>query len=378
MRETSLNRQFFRNVIPAVLSMALSGIYAIVDGYFVGNSVGDAGISAINMAYPVTGLIQGIGTGIGMGAAVTWSIWMAEGKNTKASETVASMVWMLLAASLVLSLAVGPFSWQLIGMLEASGNLQVIGSEYLRIIGLGASFQIIATGMVPLIRAAGSPVYSMASMIAGFFANVFLDYLFVWVFGMGTTGAAYATIAGQALTMVLAITFLIYKKILTLKMGRQPVRTEANLIISSGIAPFGLSMAPNICLTIVNWFSARYGGEPAIATYAVIQYMLCIMYLMLQGVGDGCQPLFSTFYGEKREEDLQKTRRMAFGFGLVLSAAGMIILFLLRYSLGGVFGASRAVSRSVGQAMVWWSTVGAVILASSLIVLLPKRKAASA
>ena len=62
---------FFNYVIPSIITFALSGIYAIVDGYFVGNTIGDAGLSAINIAYPIEALIQALGTGIGMGGAVT-------------------------------------------------------------------------------------------------------------------------------------------------------------------------------------------------------------------------------------------------------------------------------------------------------------------
>ena len=69
---------FFKYVIPSVIAFTLAGIYAIVDGYFVGNTIGDAGLSAINIAYPVVAVLQALGTGIGMGGAVYYSIHMAE------------------------------------------------------------------------------------------------------------------------------------------------------------------------------------------------------------------------------------------------------------------------------------------------------------
>lgn len=64
-------RTFFQYVIPSIIAFALSGVYAIADGYFVGNTIGDAGLSAINIAYPIVALIQAVGTGIGMGALFT-------------------------------------------------------------------------------------------------------------------------------------------------------------------------------------------------------------------------------------------------------------------------------------------------------------------
>ena len=75
---------FFQYVIPSILSFALAGVYAIVDGFFIGNSIGDAGLSSINIAYPIVALLQAIGTGIGMGGAVKYAIATAKGKQQEA------------------------------------------------------------------------------------------------------------------------------------------------------------------------------------------------------------------------------------------------------------------------------------------------------
>ena len=89
-------RTFFQYVIPSVLSFALSGVYAIVDGFFVGNSIGDAGLSTINIAYPITAVLQSVGTGIGMGGSVKYSILKAAGNEKKAREFVAGATWLML------------------------------------------------------------------------------------------------------------------------------------------------------------------------------------------------------------------------------------------------------------------------------------------
>ena len=96
-------RTFFQYVIPSVLSFALSGVYAIVDGFFVGNSIGDAGLSAINIAYPITAVLQSVGTGIGMGGSVKYSILKAAGNEKKAREFVAGATWLMLLFSAVLT-----------------------------------------------------------------------------------------------------------------------------------------------------------------------------------------------------------------------------------------------------------------------------------
>ena len=75
------SKKFFRFVMPSILAFALSGIYSIVDGYFVGNNVGDAGMTAINVVFPVVSILQALGTGIGMGGSIQYSILKAAEKR---------------------------------------------------------------------------------------------------------------------------------------------------------------------------------------------------------------------------------------------------------------------------------------------------------
>ena len=69
-----IRREFFRYVIPSMLAFALSGIYAIADGFFVGNALGDDALAAVNIAFPLTAFLQAVGTGIGMGGAIEYAI----------------------------------------------------------------------------------------------------------------------------------------------------------------------------------------------------------------------------------------------------------------------------------------------------------------
>ncbi len=127
-------------------------------------------------------------------------------------------------------------------------------------------------------------------MIAGFVTNIILDYVFVWVLEQGVSGAAWATIIGQGVTMLIALVYLLGKKQFTLSIPLSKMGMVSASIIKIGIAPFGLAMSPNISLIIINRFSVSYGGEPAIATYACIAYVICIIYLILQGGGRRWRP----------------------------------------------------------------------------------------
>ena len=342
-------KRFFAYVLPAVLAFALSGVYAIVDGYFVGNRVGDIGISTINIAYPITALIQAAGTGIGMGGAVHYSISRAEGKEEKAREFTASTLWMLLIASVLLTVGVFLFMTPLLKALGAEGEILKLGEEYIRIIALGAGLQLIGTGLVPLIRNNGGSLVAMIAMVTGFVTNIILDYLFVWVCNGSTAGAAWATVAGQGAAMCIGIGYLLYKKQITFRISAEKMGSAAKTIIKIGLAPFGLALTPNFSLILINRFSVMYGGEQAVAVYACISYIITIVYLILQGVGDGIQPLMSEYYGAKKTRELHMANSFAYGFAVILSAVSMVLLYMFREETGVLFGASGPVIRETAE-----------------------------
>lgn len=340
-------RIFFQYVILSVLSFALSGVYAIVDGFFVGNSMGDIGVSAINIAYPLVAVIQSLGTGIGMGGAIYYSISRAEKKEARAKAFTAGAVWLLIVTSVFVTITFFFLSSFLLRLLGAGNQLLSLGEDYIYIIALGAGLQIIGTGLVPFIRNHGGSSYAMFSMIAGFVTNIILDYLFVWVLGQGLSGAAWATVIGQGVTMLSALVYLLWKKQFTLKIAFGDIGKVSLSIIKVGIAPFGLAMTPNLSLIIINRFSVFYGGEQAIATYASIGYVMSIIYLILQGVGDGSQPIMSKYYGEKAFDRLKNIMRLANGSGILLSVIGCVIMYVARADIGLLFGTSNEVNAEI-------------------------------
>lgn len=193
----------------------------------------------------------------------------------------------------------------------------------------------------------GGSFLAMTAMIAGFITNIIFDYYFIWVMGQGMFGAALATIIGQAVTMLLALVYCYAKGKLSFQLKFADAMPTAYQIFKIGLAPFGLTLVPNISLVIINKFSTFYGGEQAIATYSCISYIIWIVYLVLQGVGDGSQPLMSIFYGMKDIKALQEIKRLAYSFALLLAVCGAIFLFILRGEIGLLFGTSALVNAGI-------------------------------
>mgnify|MGYP005820783105 CR=1 FL=1 len=133
---------FAKYVFPSVLAFALSGVYTIVDGYFVGQSMGDTGLSAINIAFPIVSLIQSSGTGIGMGGAVLWAVKRETESPESAGKYVRATLLLLLLASAASTTGLFFLTGPVLRLFGAQGKIFVFGKEYLDVIVLGAAFQI--------------------------------------------------------------------------------------------------------------------------------------------------------------------------------------------------------------------------------------------
>ena len=256
------------------------------------------------------------------------------------------MLLFALASMLLTGLAL-LFLSPLLRILGAEGEVLGMTAEYVRIIALGAVFQIFSTGLVPFIRNLGGASFAMFSMGAGFLTNIILDYLLVWVYPWGMAGAALATILGQAVTMLAAAAFLVKKGPGFSIPALRELPAFFGRILKVSAAPFGLIFSPQITAVFMNRFLMLYGGDRAVAVYGCISYITAIVYLLLQGVGDGSQPLISRYFSENRFPVMKQMRKLAYLSSGAIAAACMAGLFLTRGFVGVVFGASETTNLEV-------------------------------
>ena len=345
MNEMKLYREFFRYVVPSMFAFALSGLYGIVDGFFLGNELGDSALAAINIAYPITALIQAIGTGIGMGGAVQYTILKAQGREEEKARCLGVTLQVLTAAAVLLTPVLIGSNSMLLKLLGAEGKLLALGEEYIRIIALGTIFQILGTGLVPFMRNMGGAMLSMIAMVFGSLLNIGLDYLLIWLLPYGMTGAAIASVMGQAGAFGVSLIYLLGKK--EKIVWRKDTVHYLKKIFLTGCSPFGLSFAPNITLILVNLSAVRYGGNFAVTAYAPISYITFTIMMLLQGVSDGCQPLVSFFYGKGEKRNAKNIYTMSRNFSLLIGVICLLLLMVWGKESVEFFGTSFEVTAYV-------------------------------
>lgn len=354
MKEKQLKKQFLKAVLPSMMAFMFSGVYAIVDGFFVGRNVGDNGLAAVNLAYPIVALIQAIGTGIGMGGAIWISIAIGRGHEKEQHGFLKTTLYLLAAASFIVTAVLFLVREPLLRVFGAEGTTLLYAERYIRIIIYGAVFQILGTGIIPLIRNYDGSFAAMTSMISGFVTNVILDWLLVSVMQEGMEGAALATIIGQGVTLGVGILFMVRMKLLEpFKKGVFSAQ-KTGTILRVAISPFGLTMSPNLILLIINRAAATFGGNEAVACYAVVSYAICVVQLLLQGVGDGCQPLLSRCFGKGENGRVLLLRKYSYLTAILTSVICVTALFLLRSVIPVLFGASEGVAKDVETSLLYF------------------------
>ena len=340
-----LYKEFFRYVIPSMLAFALSGLYGVVDGFFLGNAMGDAALAAINVAYPITAFVQALGTGIGMGGAVQYTIHKAQKKTEDAAKCLGLTLLLLFGSGVIITPILLTMNIPMLKALGLQGELLALGNEYIIWIAWGTLFQILGTGLVPFMRNLGNAYISTVAMVVGAVFNIVFDYLLIWVFHQGMKGAAIASVMGQVAAFAISIGYVLWKKERMI-FKRIPASLMKKILLVA-CSPFGLSFAPNITLILVNLNAVAYGGEFAVTCYAPISYITYTVMLLLQGVSDGCQPLVSLFYGKGEAKEAEKIYKMSRNFSFFIGILSFVLIIWQGRVVVGIFGTSAKVTEYV-------------------------------
>lgn len=355
-----MKKKYAGYIFPSMLSFLLTGIYSIVDGIFVGRAMGDPGLAAINIAWPLVALIISLGTGIGMGGAVTISLNTGAGNREQARRAEGNTLFLLLTGALFLTLLLYLSGTALLKLLGAEGELLPLAKTYLKYILFGSIIQVFASGMVPLMRNHGASFYAMCAMALGCISNIVLDYLFVMKADLALMGAALATVLGQVLTLTLCLAFYLQKKNRIPLSSIRPEKETVLSILRVAASPFGLTYLPSVTIIFMNLQALKYGGEEAVSAYAVLAYIISFMELLVQGIGDGSQPLLSLSKGSGDRKSLNIYARWTFLLGISFGAAGAILFTLTRNLIPIFYGTSPCAAAYIVYATPFFALVMAL------------------
>ena len=312
----------------SMITMFLQSAYSMIDGLFVSNLIGDTALSAVNVAWPVIAVVTAIGTGVGCSGAVMMSTKQGEGKNEESNIVRANVILALLASSIVVTILFIILLTPLLKLMGAEGELLRLSQIYGRVMLTGGVLQILSCGLTPLLRNDNRAVSAMMIMVGGLFANLGLDFVFMYVFHMGIGGAAGASLCAQLFTTLCCLIILGTKKTDPIRFSQFMIRKEYwKKIFKTAVSPFGISLTPSLLILYHNVACLKFGGDLAVNAYALISSTVGSYRVLLIGVAEGIQPLASYAYGAHDFHAIRKIRNKA-----VITAIG-VSFFLFIFTI---------------------------------------------
>ena len=317
--------------IPAIISMLVSAMYNIVDQIFIGQGVGMLGNAATNVAFPVTTIATALALLLGIGGASNYNLEMGAGREQRASSIAGTALSTLVITGAVLALVVLLFLRPLLGLFGATTDVMPYAVDYLGITAVGLPFYVLSIGGNHIVRADRSPTYSMTCVLTGAVINTILDPLFIFGFGWGIKGAAWATVIGQVVSGILVIIYFGKFRKMYLETGMLKPSAEClKAIVSLGMASCINQIAMAIVQIVMNNILRDYGGlsvygsDIPIACVGVISKVNQVFMAICIGISQGCQPIWGFNYGAKKYDRV----RLAYRYSMIACTAIATVFFL--------------------------------------------------
>ncbi|PKG38497.1 MATE family efflux transporter [Psychromonas sp. Urea-02u-13] len=326
----SVKRTFWRYAIPSVVAMMVNGLYQIVDGMFVGHYIGYQGLAAINVSFPLLGLLMGLGLMIGLGAGSLLSIFRGEGKSEQAQKTLSSAFYLLLLFSLFASAFLLFLAQPLLIAQGASGDVFVLAEQYIHWFSYGAILTIAASALPMLVRNDSSPNVATLLMVFGALLNIILDYIFIAHFDWGLQGAAIATLISQAMVMMGSLVYF-FSAQAQIKLNLSNFKFDINLAkqsITLGTSSLIIFLYFSFIMAVHNHLLMQYGNELHVAAFAIIGYIAALYYFFAEGLASGMQPPISYYFGAKQIPQIKLTLSFTLKITLYSGFATAIGIFL--------------------------------------------------
>ncbi len=331
--------------IPSIIAMLVGALYNIVDQFFIGQSVGELGNAATNIAFPLSTACLSLALLFGIGGASAFNLSMGSGEKDKAAHFLGNSASMLVICGLVLLVVTQIFLEPLLRLFGSPENVLEYAKTYTRITSIGFPFFLLSTGGGHLVRADGSPQMTMVCNLTGAVINTVLDAVFVFGFNMGMAGAALATIIGQFVAGCMIIQYLFHCKTVNLKKEHLiPHAAYVGRVAALGAAPCSNQLAMMIVQIVLNNSLRKYGaasvyGESIpLACSGIIMKVNQVFFSLVIGISQGLQPIVSFNYGAKKYDRVREGYLLASIYGGVLSVIAFATFQLFPRQIISVFG----------------------------------------
>ena len=356
--KSNINRLMLRFSVPCILSLLISSLYNIVDQMFIGNSeLSTLGNAATGVVFPVFIIAQAFAWALGDGCAAYMNIYQGKKDDRGVHLALGGSITVAFLSGLLMMLVMYPIKVPMLTLFGATENTMAFAIEYFDIVLAMMPIYILCAMMNSIIRADGSPTWSMIAMLSGAVTNIILDPVFIFGLDMGMTGAALATVIGQAVTFVATLVY--FTRTRTFKLTAKsfiPRLGAVGRVVSLGISTFVTQIAIVLVAVLCNVQFAKYGAvseygaDIPIAVIGIQSKVFTVVINIVVGVVLGCQPIISYNMGAG---NYARVRELYKKIMLLTIATGLVFTLLFELAPNAIIGMFGVPANIPNPAQYW-------------------------
>ncbi len=341
--------------IPSVIAQLINVLYNIIDRMYIGHipGSGPVALTGVGLTFPIITLISAFSAFIGAGGAPLASISLGKGDRNRAEKILGNGVSVLLIFSASLTVLFMLFRRPLLYMFGASDQTIHYGVDYITIYLVGTVFVQLALGLNMFITSQGQARTAMLSVLIGAIINIILDPVFIFALHMNVQGAALATVISQAVSATWVVHFLSSEKsaIQIRRKNMVPDLSIIKSIMALGISPFIMQATESAISIVLNRGLSMYGGDLYVGSMTILQSVMQLIVIPVQGFTQGVQPIISYNFGARKFDRVKKTYRMTICFTFAVATFLCILTLFFPGLFAGIFTTDQELIALVKKVM---------------------------
>ena len=331
-----MKQQFFKYVFQNVAGMIGVSVYILADTFFISVCSGANGITVLNLALPIYGLIFAIGSMVGVGSATRFAIRKAQGKKDIDFYFTQAVIWDCILS--IPFMLLGIFApEQVLRFMGADGVIMELGKSYVRIFMTAAPFFMVNYVFTAFTRNDNAPTTAMIGSIAGSLFNIVFDYIFMFPMGLGLTGAALATVFSPVITSLVCSVHCLGKNSGVRFRWKLPSVRQLFSCCGLGVSAFVGEISSSVTTTIFNFLILGIAGNVGVAAYGVVANLSLIAMAIFNGISQGVQPLTSKSYGHGDKDEVRTLLKLGIFVSLAVEAVIVAVVWNFTDTLVGIF-----------------------------------------
>lgn len=316
--------------LPSIISQIIASLYNVTDRMCIGQGVDSMAISGLTITFPFMNIIHAFGALVGVGASARMSIVLGKKDINWAENILGNAVYLTFVFGTLFMTAGYLYIDDILLLLGATPLNVGYAREYMLIVLPGMFFTTLSYNLTGMIRSSGYPKKSMYILGGGAVLNIVLDLLFIFVFKLGISGAAWATTISMVATAVASVWHFV-KKDSFIRFRRhawQPKFYIFRNILLIGMSPFLMNLAAAGVVAMLNRQITVYGGENAVSAYGIMNSFGNMGVLIILGICQGMQPIAGYNYGAGLKDRLKEVLFLSMKINMIIGLAGALLACL--------------------------------------------------